>query len=75
MAVLIVGMVAAALLTRTGLMAFAWTAFAAITVIRWLMIIGLIVGITCSPQFYHEFGWTPLSIVAGDDIYKNVKHK
>ena len=36
---------------------------------KWLMVIGLVAGFTCLPQVYCVVGWTPTSILFGDQIY------
>jgi len=41
--------------------------------IKWVIIIVLLVGITNTPNFYARFGWTPLSLIAGDYVYEKYK--
>lgn len=38
-------------------------------VLKWAIVIGAIIGFTCSDQFYHAFGWSPLSIIIGPSIH------
>lgn len=37
--------------------------------LKWLFIIGFFTSFLCMPQMYNYLGWTPASIVFGDDIY------
>lgn len=42
--------------------------FAAV-VLKWLFVVGLVVGFSCCPQMYCALGWTPASLLFGDDVY------
>lgn len=48
---------------------FLWSVVA----IRWVIIVGLVFSIVNCPQTYKAMGWTPLSLLVGDQIYKKVR--
>jgi uncharacterized membrane protein (DUF106 family) len=39
-------------------------------IIRVLFVVGLVFGIINSPQFYLTFGWTPISLMVGRQLYE-----
>jgi hypothetical protein len=38
-------------------------------VLKWLVVVGLVSGFCCCPQTYVVVGWTPASLLFGDEIY------
>jgi hypothetical protein len=40
-------------------------------ILRWILIVGLIFGLMNCPLFYHHFGWTPISLIIGDHVYRS----
>lgn len=43
-----------------------------ISVLKWGMIVGLIMGFMCSKQFYNFAGWTPITVLAGKNFYNKI---
>jgi hypothetical protein len=44
-------------------------------VVRWAVILGLVTGVLCSSQAYRALGWTPLSLIYGDQFYARLAAK
>jgi hypothetical protein len=41
----------------------------AMRALRWLIIVGLVTAVSNLPQTHAVLGWTPFSLLLGDDIY------
>lgn len=46
--------------------AFMWTVVA----LKWIIIGGLVFSFLNCPQVYRALGWTPLSLLVGDKLYR-----
>lgn len=55
--------------TSTGIRILVGSIITIFNLLRIFIIVGLAFSILNCPQFYHEFGWTPLSIMVGDQLY------
>ncbi len=66
----VIGLVIAFLLWPLWVAAIALRLLAlALFILKWLIVVGLVVSFSCCPQIYCVVGWTPASVLFGDDIY------
>ena len=60
---------------RFGWKVLGYILFAAFKAIRWVIILGLLIGVLICPQMYLALGWTPMSFLLGDRIYDQALHR